>query len=121
MSQERIKHYARRIAISIAVGVVLTFGIGLAEVALLKGTFNPRGGQCATDPLCDPSPYLNIGLPWTYGNYSDADGSTTILNSQDDELTGRYYRGFIADTILYALFAFALLAILARIRKKSLR
>jgi hypothetical protein len=117
----------KRIIASVAAGIILTIAIGgLKFYVFDKPGFNPRAScnalEAQATALCDPSPYLKIGFPWAYGMYSDASGSTRVLNFSDSSeyeganVSGDYV-GLLADIGFYSVVVFGLLAVFAKTRR----
>ena len=105
---------AIRIILSLALGAVLAFTVGWVKLAVHdKPVYRAGLADCFKDPLCDPSPYITMGWPYTFGVNNDQTGSLRVMalsNSAEEYDGGVYtddYWGFAGDTLLFAVLAFA--------------
>jgi hypothetical protein len=69
----------KKVILSLLIGIILVFGVGFAKFYLVdKPRFIEGLGQCHKNPLCDMSPYVEIGFPLAFGVYDDTDAQTPI-------------------------------------------
>jgi hypothetical protein len=113
----------KRIALSLAFGLVLTIAVGWVKLAAIdKPAFRAAVEDCFKDPLCDPTPYISMGWPFVYGVNNDATGSIRVValhNAPEEYDGGKYtddYVGFALDLVIFSLLSFAGLLVYRLVR-----
>lgn len=115
----------KRLLLSLFVGLLLVAGVSFIKFNYVdRPAFKAGLQECSKDPLCDPSPYTEIGYPWAIGNYDDSSDAWQMLSwvSRPSEVYGqrptRFWWGAAGDTLAFGALAYIVLWLAAR-RVKS--
>jgi hypothetical protein len=115
----------KRLLLSLTIGLALLAGVSFVKFTYVdQPAFKAGLHECFKDPLCDPNPFVQVGLPWALGNYDDSSDTWQILSwvSKAGDAYGqrplRFWLGGASDLLIYTLAAYGILWLISKRPKR---